>query len=184
MSFAGLERLNAEISGADPHDRQAQTVIFERIVQLRNEMERAHASDLAAYLDSAACLTDYLVQIGGMTPEDVKGIVSRLVRKVTEAFDNPSQASDSLSAQPGVPELSPEQVQEMIDTQVDQDLLGEIMVQMHLVTRKNLDRALVTQRATDMRIGEALVSIQACTWDQVNQGMAAQHQMRSRLKLH
>ena len=184
MSFAGLERLNAEIAGADPHDSHAQMVIFERIVQLRNEMERAHASDLAAYLDSAACLTDYLVQIGGMTPEDVKDIVSRLVKKVTGAFENPSLDSGAVSAQPPAPELSPEQVQEMIDKQVDQDLLGEIMVQMHLVTRKNLDRALVTQRATDMRIGEALISIQACTWEQVNQGMSAQQQMRSRLKLH
>ena len=184
MSFAGLERLNDEIASADPHDSQAQTVIFERIVQLRNEMDRAHAADLAAYLDSAACLTSYLVQIGGMTPEDVKLIVTRLVKKVTEAFDHPGQDSGAVSCQTEVPDLSPEEVQAMIDSQVDQDLLGEIMVQMHLVTRKNLDRALVTQRATDMRIGEALVSIGACTWEQVNQGIAAQQQMRSRLKLH
>ena len=184
MSFAGLERLNAEIAGADPNDSQAQTVIFERIVQLRNEMDRAHASDLAAYLDSAACLTDYLVQIGGMTPEDVKLIVSRLVRKVTDAFENPGQVSATASLPAQGTEMTADQVQELIDCQVDQDLLGEIMVQMHLVTRKSLDRALVTQRATDMRIGEALVSIQACTWDQVNQGIAAQEQMRSRLRLH
>lgn len=184
MSFAGLERLNAEIASADPNDSQAQTVIFERIVQLRNEMSRAHATDLAAYLDSAACLTDYLVQIGGMTPEDVKLIVSRLVRRVSDAFENPSQDPVENADQTSVPELSPEQVQSMIDSKVDQDLLGEIMVQMHLVTRKSLERALVTQRATDMRIGEALVSIGACTWDQVNQGMSAQKQMRTRLRLH
>ena len=184
MSFAGLERLSAEIASADPNDSQAQTVIFERIVQLRNEMDRAHASDLAAYLDSAACLTDYLVQIGGMTPEDVKLIVSRLVKKVTDAFENPGQSVATVAGQTLAPELSPNEVQSVIDNQVEQDLLGEIMVQMHLVTRKNLERALVTQRATDLRIGEALISIQACTWEQVNQGVAAQKQMRTRLRLH
>jgi len=184
MSFVGLQKLNSEIASADPHDAHAQTIIFERIVQLRNEMERAHATDLAAYLDSAACLTDYLVQIGGMTPEDVKLIVGRLVKKVTEAFDSPGQGSGAVFDQPQAAEVSPEQVQELIDRQVDQDLLGEIMVQMQLVSREGLDSALVTQRATDMRIGEARVSIGACTWEQVNQAMSAQEQMRSRLRLH
>lgn len=188
MSFSSLSKLTSEIESADPHDSRTQAVIHERIVQLRNEMERAQAADLAAYLDSAACLTNYLVQIGGMTPEDVKLIVGRLVKKVEEAFENPGLDSGCLttlaSPEAELATISPEEVQRMIDNQVDQDLLGEIMLQLRLVKREDLERALVTQRATDMRIGEALVSIGACTWEQVKQGVAAQQQMRSRLKLH
>jgi len=184
MSLSGLKKLTAEIASADPRDVRAQTVIHERIVQLRNEMDRAQATDLAAYLDSAACLTDYLVQIGGMTPEDVQLIVGRLVQKVEEAFETPSHRTAALNHKVGGEEVSPEEVQRLIDNQVDQDLLGEIMVQLRLVTRKDLDRALVAQRATDMRIGEALVSSGACTWEQVKQAVAAQDQMRIRIKLH
>jgi hypothetical protein len=110
-----------------------------------------------------------------------------MVKKVEEAFEGSGEDSGNLAALVSTtadePNISPEEVQMLIDKQVDQDLLGEIMLQLRLVTQADLERALVTQRATDMRIGEALVSIGACTWEQVKQGVAAQQQVRSRLKL-
>ena len=57
-------------------------------------------------------------------------------------------------------------------------LLGQIMVERGLVSQKALDAALASQRASGMRIGEALVQSGACSWDQVEYGLKLQAQRR------
>jgi hypothetical protein len=180
MSLLDIQRLGKEITTSDPRDARQQELIHERIVQLRNELDRAQAFDLAAYLDSAAFLTDYLVHMGKMGPEDVVEIVGRLVAKVQEAFELPDLGSAVPDSVTPDDEL---QVETDLKEAVEEKMLGEILLQMGYITQAQLDKGLVTQRATDQRIGEALVSTGAVTWDQVREAVAVQGRLRNAIPL-
>jgi len=182
MSLLDIQRLARDIDESDPRDPKRQAQIHEHIIRLRDELDRAHASDLAAYLDSAAHLTNYLVHMGRMGPEDVLDIVSRLVRKVEESFelDDEDLQDGPLSPPADKGQAAPAPAG-MIGS--EERTLGEIMRQLGFVTELQLEKALVTQRATDQRIGEALVSIGAATWDQVRDAVSVQKQLRSAIPL-
>ncbi len=57
-------------------------------------------------------------------------------------------------------------------------LLGEVLVELGIVSKKQLERALETQRATGVRIGEALVRSGACSWQKIERGLKVQAQRR------
>ena len=57
-------------------------------------------------------------------------------------------------------------------------MLGQVMLERGMISQKALDTALASQRASGMRIGEALVQTGACTWDQVEAGLRLQAQRR------
>jgi hypothetical protein len=186
MSLLDIQKLGREIDASDPRDPRQQALIHERIVQLRNELERAQAGDLAAYLDSAAHLTDYLVHMGRMGPEDVVEIIGRLVRKVQEAFELPNLGAidEPAEARPGgANRVEADRVEADLKASAEDKMLGEVMVQLGYITLKQLDKGLVTQRATDQRIGEALVGTGAATWDQVREAVAVQKRLRDAMPL-
>jgi len=61
---------------------------------------------------------------------------------------------------------------------VGEALLGEILVEHNLVTRRQLERALEAQKRSGMRIGEALVQMGATTFDQIEQALYLQGRER------
>jgi len=56
-------------------------------------------------------------------------------------------------------------------------LIGEVFVQLGLVTPEKIESALAVQRATGLRLGEALVEMGAVTWDQVRQAVETQKRL-------
>ncbi|MEM7311159.1 MAG: hypothetical protein AAF682_31115 [Planctomycetota bacterium] len=57
-------------------------------------------------------------------------------------------------------------------------LLGQIMVSKGMVAQEKLDLALKVQRASGLRVGEALVDIGATNWDAVEQAVELQGRLR------
>jgi hypothetical protein len=57
-------------------------------------------------------------------------------------------------------------------------LLGEILIERGIISRAQLEKGLGAQRATGMRIGEALVNQGFCGWDQIEMGIRIQGQRR------
>ena len=57
-------------------------------------------------------------------------------------------------------------------------LLGEILIERGIISKAQLEQGLSTQRATGMRIGEALVNLGFCGWDKVEMGIRLQGQRR------
>lgn len=57
-------------------------------------------------------------------------------------------------------------------------LLGEVLIERGIISKTQLEQGLATQRATGMRIGEALVNHGFCGWDQVELGIRIQGQRR------
>jgi hypothetical protein len=184
MSLLDIQRLARSIDESDPRDAERQAQIHEHIIRLRDELDRAFASDLAAYLDSAAHLTNYLVHMGRMGPEDVLEIVGRLIRKVEESFEFDAEQENVEDAHPVVDVDEVQAPTPAPSAGISEErMLGEIMVQLGYVTEFQLEKGLVTQRATDQRIGEALVSIGAATWDQVREAVSVQKRLRSAIPL-
>ncbi len=197
-----VQKLAAEIEASNPTDPAQQHALLGRLETLRGELNRAQAEDLAVYLDSAIEMIQYVIQMGRMGPEQVLGIAAGLLRKVETSFEEGEQARrapgvdhpsgaiplPALASQPYGPvesyepveRIAPEPSPELhLNSVAEERMLGEVMLQLGFVTRKQLELGLVTQRATDMRIGEALVSIGAATWENVREAIAVQGRLRT-----
>lgn len=172
-----VQRLAADIEFSDPADSAQLEALLERIVQMRSEFDRAHAEDLAAYLDSAADVVKALLKLGSLGPDQVLVVAAGMVRKVESAF---GKTGPEHGAQPVPPPAAlPDPVIKLDISLADERMLGEVMLQLGFVTQTQLEQALVDQRATDQRIGEALVARGAATWSQVNEAIAVQRRLRS-----
>lgn len=163
-----VRRLAADIESSDSTDPRAQGALHERIQRLRSQLDRPRGEH-AAYLDCAAELVQYLVHMGRMGPDQVLRIAASLVRKVEGGLESQRAAGAGTGVAGAQPELA----------SVEDRLLGEVMLQLGMVTKKQLEQGLVLQRATDQRIGEALMSLGAATWSQVEQAMAVQRRLRT-----
>jgi hypothetical protein len=186
-----LKLLAADIESSSPTDPKAQQALHGRIVRLQAQLERAQAEDLAGYLDSAAEIVQYLVHMGRLGPDQVLRIAADMVRRVGDLLDRgPSGeghaplALASKGPEAPLPGAEPRLRRGPAPAEhgaapAEERLLGEIMVQLGMVTKKQLEQALVRQRATDRRIGEALVGLGAATWGQVEEAMAVQRRLRA-----
>jgi hypothetical protein len=61
---------------------------------------------------------------------------------------------------------------------VGEAMLGEILIELNMITRRQLERALDFQKQTGVRIGEALVKFGATTIDQIEQALKLQGSQR------
>ena len=61
---------------------------------------------------------------------------------------------------------------------VREGILGEVRVEEGFVTTEQVQAALVAQRVTGMRMGEALVDLGACSWDDVQRAIEVQRERR------
>jgi hypothetical protein len=57
---------------------------------------------------------------------------------------------------------------------VGEAMLGEILIERNLITRRQLERALEFQKQSGSRIGEALVKLGATTIEQIEQALRVQ----------
>jgi hypothetical protein len=177
----GNDHLARDIARSDPQDPQAQTSLLGRIRQLRGSIPPTAHNDLAANLDMAGLLTQYLVRMGGIGPEDVLQIISRLVSEVELAFAI-NQQSVTLNATNSVHLEAPQGSTELRlvgqDRSTRAKFLGEVLVQMGFTTQAQVQEALEVQKATGVRIGEVLVSMGAVNWKQVRRAVEVQEQLR------
>jgi hypothetical protein len=175
------QNLAGEIAGSDPHDAQSQTALLDRIRQLRGTIPKTVASDMAANLDMAVMLTQYLIRMGGIGPHDVLQIISRLVGEVELAFTvTPKKTTTKATLEP-VAETQTTLRLIGQDERSRAKLLGEILIQLGHVDAEQVQQAIQTQKAAGVRIGEALVHSKAATWDQINKAVGIQKQLKRAL---
>ena len=184
-----LNQLADDIEAADPIDRARHGELEHRLHALQTEFERARAADLVAYVDSARRLVAELAGGAELGPAGALGFAAELVRHVEHAFHGMAEAPTSVApplphaaehAQGAAPKEAPvDELLRRIDvSQMEERMLGEVMLQLGFVTRAQLEQGLVNQRATDQRIGESLVAIGAASWGQVREAIAVQEQLR------
>jgi hypothetical protein len=90
------------------------------------------------------------------------------------------RARGSLTAAPGDPvRIKPKETRGLGLKLMGEALLGEILIERGVITRRHLERALEVQKVTGMRIGEALVEMGAATSEAIEQALRAQGGGRS-----
>lgn len=175
------DNLARDIAHSDPCDPQEQAALLGRIRELRRSIPSNANSDQAANLEMASLLTQYLVRMGGIGPEDVLQIISRLVGEVELGFTLTRPKHVVLQApEPALPEEGLRLVGQESGSR--SRFLGELMVQMGHVHADQVQEALRVQKASGVRVGEALVSMGAATWDQVKKAVEVQKQFELALQ--
>jgi hypothetical protein len=170
--------LSLEIARSDPRNPDHQNELLARLRELRSALPPG-AGELDAGLRLACTLTQYLIRMGGLGPEDVLQIVSRLVKEVelgaAELTRNRRRTvvleSDGVSTG-GLRLVGRAEV-------ARGRLLGEVMIQLGIATSEEVEEATRTQHAAGLRLGEALVSSGVATWDQIKKAVAVQRQLRA-----
>jgi len=177
----GQEHLARDIARSNPQDPGEQAALLTRIRQLRSSIPPTAHNDLAANLDMAGLLTQYLVRMGGIGPEDVLQIISRLVSEVELAFDIDQRSAPPSTVPPVQPRASTGKAELRLvgaEQRTRAKFLGEVLVQMGFTTSRQVEEALEVQKSTGVRIGEILVSRGAVSWAQVRRAVEIQEQLR------
>lgn len=174
MNPKEIRALVQAVAAADPRDRATQISLLERINAMRELMRLSEQEDLAAYLEAAGAATEVLAG-SSITHDKLSAIASRFVKKVEQRFE-----SADADATPGIVTAGPIDP----DAGLDPDqCLGDVLVTMGAVTPEQVEEGLRAQRATGVRIGEALVMLGHVGWDQVKSAVSLQDKMRASVEL-
>ena len=122
-------------------------------------------------------LGDIFVKIGACSRAQVAEALSHqaTIRRVRE---NLGEADKDKDKEKGGPEKEKPALRIAGLKLVGEAMLGEILVEHNVITRRQLERALEVQKQTGTRIGEALVKIGATTIDQIDQALKLQGRER------
>ena len=99
-----------------------------------------------------------------------------LIRHVARALGSPA----TFGAARSVPDRRTEALQEAdgnLIARMKESRLGEVLLQLGLITPEQLDRALVVQRVSGKRLGEALVSLEALDVVRLMHALSVQRDM-------
>lgn len=129
---------------------------------------------LQLHTSSGLALGKCLIQLGAASPEQIAGAVAyqdRLREEERSTRGEPERAPTRL-------ELKLSSKQRGFVQSMHSQVLGEVLIRQHAVTRQQLERALQLQRAANVHIGEALVQSGATSWDHIKRALETQRQLR------
>lgn len=180
MSLREIKSLVQAVSGAKPEDGREQIVLLDRINSMRELMAKGQQHDLEAFLHAASILTETLAQPGSITPVRISTAVLKLLKQVEDSFDTGSErVLPALRALGYQEEADDAPVKEGSLRMVTDQCLGDILIQTGTATAEDVAEGLKAQRATGVRIGEALVMLGKVTWEQVESAVRLQQKLRS-----
>ncbi len=158
-------KLNAKsaVSG-DAHDLSSMR-LGQFLVQLGLVSAEQVAEAMEVQTREKIRLGEALAQLGHVMPQALKDALSLRVKMQTYGD---SQDGDGTFAQSTPLEMN----------QWQNSLLGTILVGNHTLTQEQLDKGLAIQKATGMRLGEALVQHGFCDWRQVRNAIQTQERLR------
>ena len=180
MSLREIRELVESVSSAQPRDARQQIALLDRINAMKAMMAQAEQRDMLAFLEAASLLTESLAQSGDLTPERLSRMVVKLLTKVESTYStndelviaSPSDAGESSEGSGKSSKLR----------MVNDQCLGEILRQTGVISEQDVADGLQAQRATGVRIGEALVMLGKATWDQVESAVRLQQKLRSTIE--
>lgn len=161
MLLPDLSALARWIGRSDPADTMEQAAILPRLQEMKDAVARRHASSgPREYLEAATALTESICEEGGANrPDEVRDIVLRLLSMTEKALREDEAAGAASAAEaPEVP-LTRDMV------------LGEVLVQMGVVDRGDLGRAVQLHVTEGICIGEALIRTGAATQEDIDLGV-------------
>ena len=154
--------LAGRIAAADPYSPRTLASLLTAVRQLHLRIPKGTHSDLTTKLEVSEKLLEHLVLGGAVTPEATVEIVSALVGDVEGTFASTRPEAVVLAPLPKKPDVGAGGLR-----MAGGKLLGQILVEMQVVTERDLQVALEDQRSTGTLLGDALVARGACSRRQV-----------------
>jgi hypothetical protein len=197
MSASLIQQLAERLLSSDPANSQEQRDLFERIRELRSDLDGPLDPESQRRLEAASMLVAYLARMGALAGEEVRTIAVRLLRAAAEAEESaskpstapPSSGARARAVRPSVhkipakqppsapvPERTP-MPRSATDLMGDM-MLGQILLQRGHILEEHIQQAMKIQRSTPMRIGDVFVKIGACSRAQVADALAHQASLR------
>jgi len=174
MTAPQISKLAQRVEACRLDDLTEHAAIRDELVELRDVLLKASSTELAGCMEAAATLTRHLPQVGERAGEEVKHIVCRLVSLVQESLPTARSAGRDLAPAERYRKLKPS-TSEGSDLRLINDmLLGEVLVQLGVLSTEKVDAAIKTQQVTGMRFGEALVQLGAASWEDVDNALRLQ----------
>ena len=139
-----------------------------QLLGLRNRMG-TQSEELLGCVDAASSLMRSLAHLADPRAEEVRSMVVRLLNMLHDEC-SPGGIPSQVANAPEVPAVvSPAGLRTINDM-----ALGEVMVQLGVITPDQIDLGLRHMTHTKKQFGETLVEMGFCTWEAVEQGLNLQ----------
>jgi len=195
MARVDLSHLADQIASCDPQNALHRSGILSSLGTARQELRLRSGGELNGCLDAAAMLTAFLPNLRPADCGEALRIVARLVRLAEspgasdEAWlDVPPPASRvEPPSRQEAPSPAPEQEDGSDESglspaleRVNDTLLGAVLIDLGVLSPKELEIALAIQAETGKRLGESMVAAGVASWEQVMSGLQEQRVRRTR----
>lgn len=173
MDASQLAKLASQVLKCDPDNPLHTGGILVKMREVRDHLRAVSADDVLGCLDAAAVLASYLPKMPPTGKDDVLEIVSKLLVLTGRHLEAITSVQELETPQAALPAAkNAENASDM--------LIGDLLVARGALTPENLKRALDTQRATGMRIGESLVHLGLVGWEQIVAALREQRESREK----
>lgn len=179
-----LNGLTSELNRCDPTDAFAAGRIAQQLGSVRNQLEKENLNELVPICSLAVRLADVLNRDGEITPVEARNILEETIKEICGAlgFEPEEVASIATAATTPTPKAAfPQPAAALGETAqraslklVSNRKLGELMVQMSMLTPAQIEQALSHQRMTGCRFGEALVQMRLMPKEAVESALRVQ----------
>jgi len=164
MSSPTLNELGRQLSRSDLRNRDVQVELFGRLQDERARIAGQHV-ELCGLLDAASILVRSLAHIDEGGTEEVREIVTRIVRIVSACTSAVPGARATAAPIPeqDIPDAGLRKLNEMA--------LGQVLVQLGLVQVQDVERALQHSLTSGKRLGESLVELGRASEADIDQAL-------------
>ena len=166
---ATLRDLAARMTGAPLQDELAHEGLHHHLQGFRSRM-LDQSEELLGCLDAAGTLLRSLSCLGDKTAHEVRNMIVRLLGLVYDECSTPIAPHGAA----GAPLPASDSVSEAGLRTINDMALGEVMVQLGLITPTQIELALREKAHTRKPFGETLVGLGFCSRDAVQQGLSLQ----------
>lgn len=163
---AQLQGVNATLASRSSEDPGLVAQLPAQLTALRGHLEHEKLSEWSPVCTVAIRLAEALSEGRQVTPDDLFRLIDSIVADISKAL-----GIERLDYEPPLPAIgAPIAKLKLLSAR----RLGEIMVQMSMLTPEQVERALQYQRSQGCRFGEALVEIGALSKDAVQSALRLQ----------
>ncbi len=169
------------LGGVDAHDYFANDRTAQQLGVLKTNLERDGFKDVAQHASIALRIAEMLQEGEEITPEQALELQRSIIEAIASSLgvELPPSAAPAPSTASGDAAKADSMHRTQALRMVSSRKLGEILVQMSLLTSSQVEQALAHQRMTGCRLGDALIQMRLLPKSTVESALRVQGARRN-----
>lgn len=173
-----LTGLDGALRACDPTDYFATARLVQQLDALRTQMEKEQVPELLPACSMALRIAEVVNRDGQVGPKQAMSLIDGVLAQLCQALSverapAPAEAAAAEPTQPALPAGAEKTAVRQLKT-ISNRKLGEIMMQLSLLTPAQVEQALAHQRMTGCRLGEALIQMRVLSREAVESALRVQ----------